>query len=157
MERRQDGGELKLISRSYKISFKVNQDSQIRISQHSFAIGISPLPAAILLTGESEFPKKIVPIADAMPVSRVSRKGQTKPDQKCCLVDSGIGSLAAAAFKVRDGAMFGSHITIHEAMSVFGGSLDGGGNPKDGYTRRGGRMLTTDNYECTRDLSKSSI
>ncbi len=40
-------------------------------------------------------------------------------------------------------------------MPVLGGSLDGGGNPEDGYTLRGGRMLTTDNYECTWDLFKT--
>jgi oleate hydratase len=70
-------------------------------------------------------------------------------DAKAYLVGSGIGSLAAAAFMIRDGAMSGSNITIYEAMPVLGGSLDGGGNPTDGYTMRGGRMLTTDNYECT--------
>jgi putative transposase len=37
----------------------------------------------------------------------------------------------------------------------LGGSLDGNGNPTKGYTMRGGRMLTTDNYECTWDLFKS--
>jgi oleate hydratase len=31
----------------------------------------------------------------------------------------------------------------------------GGGNADSGYTLRGGRMLTTDNYECTWDLFKS--
>ena len=40
-------------------------------------------------------------------------------------------------------------------MSVLGGSLDGDGDPMKGYTMRGGRMLTTDNYECTWDLFKS--
>lgn len=40
-------------------------------------------------------------------------------------------------------------------MPLPGGSLDGGGNASDGYTLRGGRMLTTDNYECTWDLFKS--
>ena len=68
---------------------------------------------------------------------------------KAYLVGSGIGSLAAAAFMIRDGGMLGSNITIYEAMPVLGGSLDGAGNADDGYTMRGGRMLTTDNYECT--------
>jgi oleate hydratase len=40
-------------------------------------------------------------------------------------------------------------------MPEFGGSLDGGGTANTGYTMRGGRMLTTDNYECTWDLFKS--
>ena len=53
---------------------------------------------------------------------------------------------------IRDGGMSGSNITIYEAMPALGGSLDAGGNATDGYTMRGGRMLTTDNYECTWDL-----
>ncbi len=53
------------------------------------------------------------------------------------------------------GGIPGSNITIFEAMPIAGGSLDGGGNPEDGYTLRGGRMLTTDNYECTWDLFKT--
>ena len=74
---------------------------------------------------------------------------------KAYLIGGGIGSLSAAAFMIRDGGIPGSSITIFEAMSVPGGSLDGGGNPEDGYTLRGGRMLTTDNYECTWDLFKT--
>jgi len=76
-------------------------------------------------------------------------------DTKAFMVGSGIGSLAAAAFMIRDGEMSGRNITILEALPVLGGSLDGGGNPETGYTMRGGRMLTTDNYECTWELFKS--
>ncbi len=74
---------------------------------------------------------------------------------KAYLLGGGIGSLAAAAFMIRDGAFSGENIYILEAKSILGGSLDGSGNPKDGYSLRGGRMLTTDNYECTWDLFKS--
>jgi oleate hydratase len=70
-------------------------------------------------------------------------------DKKAYLIGGGIGSLAAAAFMVRDGGMAGQDITIFEAGSVMGGSLDGAGTPEQGYTLRGGRMLTFDNYECT--------
>ena len=76
-------------------------------------------------------------------------------DRNAYIVGGGIGSLAAAAFMIRDGSILGLNITIYEAMPVLGGSLDGGGNPTDGYTLRGGRMLTTDNYECTWGLFKS--
>lgn len=76
-------------------------------------------------------------------------------NRKAYLIGSGIGSLAAAAFMIRDGQMQGNNIIILEAGSVLGGSLDGGGNPEDGYSMRGGRMFTTDNYECTWDLFKS--
>lgn len=80
---------------------------------------------------------------------------RSSADCKAYLIGSGIGSLAAAAFMIRDGNVRGSNITIYEALPVLGGSLDGGGNLTDGYTLRGGRMLTTDNYECTWDLFKS--
>jgi oleate hydratase len=74
---------------------------------------------------------------------------------KAYLLGGGIGSLAAAAFMIRDGAFSGENIFILETKPVMGGSLDGAGNPTDGYSLRGGRMLTTDNYECTWDLFKS--
>ena len=75
--------------------------------------------------------------------------------RKAYMVGGGIGSLAAAAFLVRDAGVPGPNITIYEAMPVLGGSLDGGGNPEEGYTLRGGRMLTFDNYECTWGLFRS--
>ena len=74
---------------------------------------------------------------------------------KAYLVGGGIGSLSAAAFMIRDAGVSGANITIFEAMPLVGGSLDGGGDPERGYTLRGGRMFTTDNYECTWDLFKS--
>jgi len=77
----------------------------------------------------------------------------TKP--KAYLIGGGIGSLAAAAFMIRDGGFPGENITILEAAPTMGGSLDGAGDPAAGYSMRGGRMFTTDNYECTWDLYKS--
>ncbi len=74
---------------------------------------------------------------------------------KAYLVGGGIGSLAAAAFMIRDGSLPGGNISILEATPILGGSLDGAGDPAGGYSLRGGRMLTTDNYECTWDLYKS--
>jgi oleate hydratase len=74
---------------------------------------------------------------------------------KAYLVGGGIGSLAAAAFLIRDGGMAGANIRVLEAGSLMGGSLDGAGDADRGYSMRGGRMLTTDNYECTWDLFKS--
>ena len=71
------------------------------------------------------------------------------------LIGGGIGSMAAAAFMIRDGGMPGDSISILEAAPVMGGSLDGAGNATVGYSLRGGRMLTTDNYECTWDLYKT--
>ena len=63
--------------------------------------------------------------------------------------------MAAAAFLVRDGGIAGGNITIFEAASILGSSLDGAGNPLIGHSLRGGHMLTKDNYECTWDLYKS--
>ena len=74
---------------------------------------------------------------------------------KAYLVGGGIGSLAAAAFLIRDGGVPGENISIFEVGPTLGGSLDGAGDPTTGYSLRGGRMLTTDNYECTWDLFKS--
>jgi oleate hydratase len=74
---------------------------------------------------------------------------------KAYLVGGGIGSLAAAAFMIRDGGLPGENVSILEAAPVMGGSLDGARDPAGGYSMRGGRMLTTDNYECTWDLYKS--
>jgi oleate hydratase len=71
------------------------------------------------------------------------------------LVGSGIGSLAAAAFMIRDCAVPGDHIVILESEPLVGGSLDAGGDSVAGYSMRGGRMFTSDNYECTWDLFKS--
>jgi len=74
---------------------------------------------------------------------------------KAYLVGGGIGSLAAAAFLIRDGGWAGAQIVILEAGTLMGGSLDGAGDAERGYSMRGGRMLTTDNYECTWELFKS--
>ena len=76
-------------------------------------------------------------------------------NDKAYLVGAGIGSLSAAAFMIRDGEIRGNRITILESGPTLGGSLDADGTPSGGYTLRGGRMLTTDNYECTWDLFKS--
>ncbi len=75
-------------------------------------------------------------------------------NRKAYLIGGGIGSLAAAAFMIRDGGMSGANITIFEALHLLGGSLDAV-KKQDGYSLRGGRMLTTDNYECTWGLFKS--
>ena len=65
--------------------------------------------------------------------------------RKAYFVGGGIGSLAGAAFLIRDGGMPGANISIFDAGRVMGGSLDGAGDAVRGYSMRGGRMLTTDN------------
>ena len=76
-------------------------------------------------------------------------------DRKATLIGGGIGTPAAAAFMIRDAGIEGRNITILDALPVMGGSLDAGGSAASGYSLRGGRMLTTDNYECTWDLFKT--
>ena len=70
------------------------------------------------------------------------------------LVGGGIGSLSAAAFMIRDGNVLGENIIVLEASTRLGGSLDADGEAINGYSMRGGRMFTTENYECTWDLFK---
>ena len=77
------------------------------------------------------------------------------PTPKAYLIGGGIGSLAAAAFLIRDGGMDGHDISIFESLPLLGGALDGSGDATHGYSMRGGRMLTSDNYECTWELFKS--
>lgn len=70
---------------------------------------------------------------------------------KAYLVGSGIASLSAAAFLIRDGGFNGADITIVEEQDRKGGSLDAAGSPETGYTMRGGRMFEL-HFACTYDL-----
>ncbi|WP_188279499.1 oleate hydratase [Streptomyces sp. CBMA29] len=70
---------------------------------------------------------------------------------KAYLVGSGIASLAAAAFLIREGGFTGSDIVILEEQDREGGSLDAAGTPESGYTMRGGRMFEV-HFDCTYDL-----
>lgn len=81
----------------------------------------------------------------------------SKPDRshiKAHLVGGGIASLAAAAILIRDGDVPGHNITVYEELERIGGSLDGSGDPENGYMVRGGRMLES-KYLCTYDLFSS--
>ena len=57
------------------------------------------------------------------------------------LIGSGLASLAAACFLIRDGQMDGSKIHVLEELSKPGGSLDGDELPLKGYVVRGGREM----------------
>lgn len=70
------------------------------------------------------------------------------------LVGSGLASLAAACFLVRDGQMKGEHIHILEALKVPGGSCDGIKDPSKGFVMRGGREMDN-HFECLWDLFRS--
>lgn len=68
------------------------------------------------------------------------------------MIGSGIGSLAAAIYLIRDAKVPGKNIKIFETLDVDGGSLDGAGDARRGYMIRGGRMLNIPTYECLQDV-----
>ena len=73
---------------------------------------------------------------------------------KAYLVGSGIASLSAAAFLIREGGFAGRDIVVLEEQDREGGSLDAAGSPETGYTMRGGRMFEL-HFACTYDLLSS--
>lgn len=75
-------------------------------------------------------------------------------DKQAYIVGSGLASLAAACFLVRDGQMEGSHIHVLEAMDIAGGACDGIFDPSRGYVMRGGREMEN-HFECLWDLFRS--
>ena len=75
-------------------------------------------------------------------------------EKNAYIVGSGLASLAAACFLVRDGQMPGSHIHILEAMDIAGGACDGIFDPTRGYIMRGGREMEN-HFECLWDLFRS--
>ena len=80
---------------------------------------------------------------------RKNRKALTT--KSAYIVGSGLASLAAACFLVRDGQMPGDHIHILEAMDIAGGACDGIFDPTRGYVMRGGREMEN-HFECLWDL-----
>ena len=70
------------------------------------------------------------------------------------LVGSGLASLAAAVFMVRDGQMDGKKIHIFEELALPGGSMDGIWNEQKGYIIRGGREMEP-HFETLWDLFRS--
>jgi len=70
------------------------------------------------------------------------------------LIGSGLASLSAACFLVRDAQMPGAHIHIFEKGSLPGGALDGDQLAGVGYVMRGGREMDN-HFECMWDLFRS--
>ena len=70
------------------------------------------------------------------------------------LTGSGLASLAAAAFLIRDGQISGERIHILEESDLPGGACDGAKVPDLGFVIRGGREME-DHYECLWDLFRS--
>ena len=75
-------------------------------------------------------------------------------EKSAYLVGSGLASLAAACFLVRDGQMKGENIHILEELPLPGGSLDGIFNPDRGFIIRGGREMEN-HFECLWELFRS--
>src|SRR5258705_3181038 len=82
------------------------------------------------------------------------RKPKGVDEKSAYIVGSGIGSLATAAFLIRDGQMDGSRITILEASKLPGGALDGIKHPSGGFMIRGDREQS-DDMQCLWDLMRS--
>ncbi len=70
------------------------------------------------------------------------------------LVGSGLASLAAACFLIRDGQMKGEHIHILEEINISGGACDGINDTQKGFIIRGGREMEN-HFECLWDLFRS--
>jgi oleate hydratase len=85
--------------------------------------------------------------------SVVGRKSADRSTSKVYLVGSGIASLAAAAFMLRDCDVPGNNITVFEELDTLVGSLDGSGSPQS-YALRGGWMLEN-KYLCSYELFSS--
>ncbi|MHC5227906.1 oleate hydratase [Enterococcus sp. LJL99] len=81
-------------------------------------------------------------------------KPQNSDKKSAYLVGSGLASLAAAVFLIRDGQMDGSKIHVLEELPLPGGSLDGAMRPKDGFVMRGGREME-EHFETLWDLFRS--
>lgn len=82
------------------------------------------------------------------------KKPENVENKNAYLIGSGLASLAAACFLVRDGQMPGKNIHILEAMDIVGGACDGIFDPSRGYIMRGGREMEN-HFECLWDLFRS--
>ena len=75
-------------------------------------------------------------------------------EKSAYLVGSGLASLAAAVFLVRDGGMRGDRIHVLEELALPGGSMDGIWSEQRGYVIRGGREME-EHFETLWDLFRS--
>ena len=82
------------------------------------------------------------------------KKPQDVENKSAYLVGSGLASLSAALFLVRDAQMPGERIHILEELELPGGSLDGILDNTRGYIMRGGRDMEN-HFECLWDLFRS--
>lgn len=67
------------------------------------------------------------------------------------LTGSGIASLAAAAYLVRDGGVLPANITVFEAGDHIGGAMAAFGDPSHGYVLPAGRIFESE-FRCAHEL-----
>lgn len=91
-------------------------------------------------------PEKSMPFSDQIGNYQRNKGIPTRSykDSRVYIVGSGIAGLSAAYYFIRDGHFAPENITFIEQLHIDGGSLDGAGNPQDGYIIRGGREM-----DCT--------
>ena len=82
------------------------------------------------------------------------RKPEGVDKKSAYLVGSGLASLAAACFLIRDGRMKGERIHILEELGLPGGACDGIKDSQKGFIIRGGREMEN-HFECLWDLFRS--
>ncbi len=82
------------------------------------------------------------------------RKPEGVDNKKAYMIGSGLASLSAAAFLIRDGQMKGENIVIFETANIAGGALDGIKDDGRGFIVRGGREMEN-HFECLWDLFRS--
>jgi oleate hydratase len=82
------------------------------------------------------------------------RKPEGVDKKSAYLVGSGLASLAAACFLIRDGQMKGERIHILEELGLPGGACDGIKDSQKGFIVRGGREMEN-HFECLWDLFRS--
>lgn len=70
---------------------------------------------------------------------------------KAHLVGSGLASLAAAAYLIKDGGFLGNNIHVYEAGNSLGGAMAISGEPKTGYILPTGRVFERE-YRCAFEL-----
>lgn len=75
-------------------------------------------------------------------------------EKSAYLIGSGLASLSAACFLIRDGQMAGNRIHILEELSIAGGACDGIEDAQKGFVIRGGREMEN-HFECLWDLFHS--
>ena len=70
---------------------------------------------------------------------------------KAHLVGSGLASLAAATYLIRDGQVLANNITVYEAHALLGGAMTMLGGPDQGYVLPTGRLFEKE-YRCAFEL-----